>query len=724
MDMRNFVILSLAAILALAAPPAGAAPAAGREPVDWVNPEIGWISHMLTPVYPTVGRPNGQLRVFPPNDQYTQDRVANFKLLVATHRHYWGRFSFRPGPSPMTFDQQHVKPYRYDGYVDSAAARVALAPAEKSAVVEVAFEEAGPHTVAVGTSEDGELGWDGRALTGFETHWGTRIHFFGEFDRRPSGLSCSGRERVFAFGSEPETVRFRYAISLISVAQAKASLRREIPDWDLAAVAAAGRAAWNAKLGKVRVEGEGDRKAVFYTALYRCYERMVDVTEDGRYRGWDGKVHALADGARQYTDDWSWDTFRSLHPLMAILEPEAQSEKLASYLRLASQTREGWVPTFPALGGDAHCMNGLHVVSLFLDAWRKGIRGFDLAAAYAACERTLREASYIPWKRCPKTDLDRFMDEHGWFPALKEGEKETCAEVVPWEKRQAVAVTLAHAYDAWCMAELARELGRPEAERAAWERLSRNYRLLWRADTGFFHPKDADGKWIEPFDYRFSGGAAARDYYDENNGWTYRWDVLHDVPGLVALMGGRAAFARELERLFNEPLGTDRPKWYAQLADSTGMMGQFSMGNEPSFHIPYLFNYAGEPWKTQKTVRRVLDAWFRDDLMGVPGDEDGGAMSSFAALSMLGLYPVTPGDPEYAWGSPVFARAEIDVGGGRTFVLEAPGTSRDAKYIQSVTIDGRPSGRAWLSHADVRRGARVRVEMGLRPNRAWGTAPK
>lgn len=721
MDMRA---LAAAALLALAAPPAFAAPAAGREPVDWVNPEIGWISHMLTPVYPTVGRPNGQLRVFPPNDQYTQDQVANFKLLVATHRHYWGRFTFRPGPSPMTFDQQHVRPYRYDGYVDSAAARVALAPAEKSAVVEVAFEEAGPHTVAVGTSEDGELGWDGRALTGFETHWGTKIHFFGEFDRRPSGLSSSGRERVFAFGTEPGTVRFRYAVSLVSVAQAKASLRREIPDWDLAAVAAAGRAAWNAKLGKVRVEGEDDRKTVLYTALYRCYERMVDVTEDGRYRGWDGKVHALADGARQYTDDWSWDTFRSLHPLMAILEPEAQSEKLASYLRLASQTREGWVPTFPALGGDAHCMNGFHVVSLFLDAWRKGIRGFDLAAAYAACERTLREASYIPWRRCPKTDLDRFMDEHGWFPALKEGEEETCAEVVPWEKRQAVAVTLGHAYDAWCMAELARELGRPEEERAAWERLSRNYRLLWRADTGFFHPKDADGKWIEPFDYRFSGGAAARDYYDENNGWTYRWDVLHDVPGLVALMGGRAAFARELERLFNEPLGTDRPKWYAQLADSTGMMGQFSMGNEPGFHIPYLFNYAGEPWKTQKTVRRVLDAWFRDDLMGVPGDEDGGAMSSFAALSMLGLYPVTPGDPEYAWGSPVFARAEIDVGGGRTFVLEAPGTSRDAKYIQSVTIDGRPSGRAWLSHADVRRGARVRVEMGTRPNRAWGTAPK
>ena len=716
--MRTALFLGLFALLA------SAAFAEAKEPVDWVNPEIGWISHMLTPVYPTVGRPNGQLRVFPPNDQYTQDQVANFKLLVATHRHYWGRFTFRPGPSPMTFDQQHVRPYRYDGYVDSAAARVALAPAEKSAVVEVAFEEAGPHTVAVGTSEDGELGWDGRALTGFEVHWGTTIYFHGEFDRKPSALVSNGKERVFSFGSQPGTVRFRYAVSLVSAAQAKANVRREIPGWDLDAVAAAGRAAWNAKLGKIRVEGgTDDQKTVFYTALYRCYERMIDITEDGRYCGWDKKVHD-ADGIPQYTDDWSWDTFRSAHPLMTILEPEAQAAKLTSYLRFAAQTKEGWVPTFPVLGGDAHCMNGFHVVSLFLDAWRKGIRTFDLAAAYAACSKTLKEASYIPWKRCAKTELDRFMDERGYFPALKEGEKETCEQIVPWEKRQPVPVTLGHAYDAWCMAELARELKRPAAEIAEWERLAKNYRLLWKADTGFFHPKDADGKWIEPFDYKLSGGAAARDYYDENNGWTYNWDVLHDIPGLMDLFGGRKPFVAKLERLFNESLGTDRPKFSAQLADSTGMMGQFSMGNEPSFHIPYLFNFAGEPWKTQKTIRKVLEAWFRNDLMGIPGDEDGGAMSSFAVLSMLGFFPVTPGVPEYAWGSPVFTRAAIALENGKAFVLEAPGSSRAVKYIQSVTIDGKPSNRAWLNHADIMRGAHIRVEMGNRPNKAWGTAGK
>ena len=697
---------------------------AAKEPVDWVNTEIGWISHMLTPVYPTMGRPNGQLRVFPPNDQFTQDQVANFKLLVATHRHYWGRFTFRPGPSPMTFDQQVIKPYRYDGYIDSAAAQVALAPAEKSAIISVAFEEAGPQTIAVGTSGEGELKWDGSALTGFENHWGTTIHFYGEFDRKPSTLVSDGKERVFTFGSQPGTVRFRYAISLISAAQAKANVRREISDWDLDAVAAAGRAAWNEKLGKIRVEGgTDDQKTVFYTALYRCYERMINITEDGKYCGWDKKIHD-ADGIPQYTDDWSWDTFRSAHPLMTILEPKAQVAKLTSYLRLAAQTKEGWVPTFPALGNDAHCMNGFHSVSLFLDAWRKGIRDFDLAAAYAACAKTLREASYIPWYRGPKTDLDRFLDTHGYFPALKEGEQETVSEIVPWEKRQPVPVTLGHAYDAWCMAELAKELKRPAAEIAEWKRLSKNYRLLWKSDTGFFHPKDADGKWIEPFDYKLSGGAAARDYYDENNGWTYNWDVLHDISGLMDLFGGRKPFVAKLERLFNESLGTDRPKFTAQLADSTGMMGQFSMGNEPSFHIPYLFNYAGEPWKTQKTIRRVLEAWFRNDLMGIPGDEDGGAMSSFAVLSMLGFFPVTPGVPEYAWGSPVFTKATIALENGKSFVLEASDSSRAAKYIQSVTIDGKSSNRAWLSHADILRGAHIRVEMGNRPNKAWGMTGK
>ena len=188
----------------------------------------------------------------------------------------------------------------------------------------------------------------------------------------------------------------------------------------------------------------------------------------------------------------------------------------------------------------------------------------------------------------------------------------------------------------------------------------------------------------------------------------------------MALFGGRKPFIAKLERLFNESLGTDRPKWYAQLADSTGMMGQFSMGNEPSFHIPYLFACAGEPWKTQKTIRKVLDAWFRNDLMGIPGDEDGGAMSSFAIFSMLGFYPVTPGQPDYVWGSPVFTRAEIDVGGGRMFVVEAPQSTRNAKYIQSMTIDGKPANGVRLKHSDIQRGAHVSVEMANRPNTAWG----
>ncbi len=270
------------------------------------------------------------------------------------------------------------------------------------------------------------------------------------------------------------------------------------------------------------------------------------------------------------------------------------------------------------------------------------------------------------------------------------------------------------------MSEIAKELDRPAEEIEKFAKESLNYRKLFRKDTGFFHPKDKDGKWIEPFDYRFSGGIGARAYYDENNAWTYIWDVQHAIPDLIALFGGPKPFAAKLERMFNEPLGCRRFDWPAVQPDSSAMMGQFSMGNEPSFHIPYLFNYAGEPWKTQKLVRKLLKAWFRNDLMGIPGDEDGGGMCAFVVFSMMGFYPETPGIPKYTWGSPIFRKVSIHLENGKTFTLDAPTASDDNKYIQRVAFDGEDAPSAWFSHADVVRGANVAVGLANRPNRQWG----
>ena len=214
----------------------------------------------------------------------------------------------------------------------------------------------------------------------------------------------------------------------------------------------------------------------------------------------------------------------------------------------------------------------------------------------------------------------------------------------------------------------------------------------------------------------------AREYYGENNAWVYRWDVPHNVADLIALMGGNEAFNRELDRMFNEPLGKSKFEFFAQLPDHTGNVGQFSMANEPSLHIPYLYNYSGQPWKTQKRVRNLLRQWFRNDLMGLPGDEDGGGMTSFVVFSMLGLYPVTPGLPAYNIGSPLFSNAKVHLGNGKTFEIIAKGCSDNNKYIQSATLNGTPYDKPWISHTDVMNGGTLELIMGDKPNKDWGAS--
>ena len=291
---------------------------------------------------------------------------------------------------------------------------------------------------------------------------------------------------------------------------------------------------------------------------------------------------------------------------------------------------------------------------------------------------------------------------------------ETDPVVDSFEKRQPVAVTLGTAYDCWCMSQIAKAAG--DAEMADfYARFSRCYESLFNPETLFFHPKDKDGAFIEGIDYNFSGGLGAREYYDENNAWVYRWDVQHDIPGLITLMGGNERFCNELDRMFATPLGRGKYQFYAQLPDHTGNVGQFSMANEPSLHVPYLYNYAGAPWKTQKRIRQMLETWFRNDLMGVTGDEDGGGLTSFVVFSYLGFYPVTPGSTEYAIGSPVFPEASLRLTNGKTFTVLAKGASATNKYIASATLDGKPLPAPFLTHADIMAGGTLVLEMSDKP---------
>ena len=234
-------------------------------------------------------------------------------------------------------------------------------------------------------------------------------------------------------------------------------------------------------------------------------------------------------------------------------------------------------------------------------------------------------------------------------------------------------------------------------------------------------PKDAEGKWIEPLDPKFDGGMGGRDYYDENNGYTYTWDVPQDFNGLIALMGGTRGAEENLDQLFREPLGRSKYEFQARFPDSTSMVGQFSMGNEPSFAIPYIYDRLGAPWKTQKRIRMLLESFFTDELQGIPGDEDGGGMSSFVVFSMLGFYPVTPGIPVYDIGSPVFDKATIHLKNGKDFVILAHNNSRNNKYVQSIRLNGRRLDQVWFRHAEIADGGTLELVMGDVPNTSIGS---
>jgi predicted alpha-1,2-mannosidase len=338
--------------------------------------------------------------------------------------------------------------------------------------------------------------------------------------------------------------------------------------------------------------------------------------------------------------------------------------------------------------------------------------------AYEGMLKNATQATMLPWKNGPKTDLEDFYYEKGYFPALKIGEEETNKTVHGFEKRQAVAITLGHSYDDWALGEFAKELNKGQ-DYQKFNARGNNYKNLWDNNTQMFLPKDKDGNWIK-IDPKFDGGMGGRDFYDENNGWTYLWQVQHDVKGLIGLFGGVSNFENKLDQLYREPLGRSKYELWAKFPDFTGIVGQFSMGNEPSFHIPYLYNFSSSPWKTQKRIRFLLDTWYKDNVFGIPGDEDGGGMTAFVVFSSMGFYPVTPGIPAYTIGSPVFENVTIDLPNGKQFQMVANKCSVQNKYIQSAKFNGKVIDTPWFTHDQLVAGGKLELEMGPLPNKKWG----
>ncbi len=707
--------------------------------VEYVDPTIGGLGFMLEPTRPTVSLPNSMVRVYPVRRDQLDDQIHSFPLTIVSHRMgelFWlmpSDGSAEAWNRAQAYDQETTTPYYYATRFDDSLIRTEFTPTARCGYFRFTFP-AGKPVVLLANRRGGELtAVSNNAISGSERITGEgamspgvmHAYVYGEFSapvKIEAGSSGNGnRLTVAAQNPDEKILEFRYGISFISVAQAKKNLTEEIPGWNFDKIKNAAKDRWNDALGKIQVKGGSpEQKHVFYTSLYRCYERMVNITEDGQYySAFDHQVHQ--DARPFYVDNWLWDTYRALEPLQTLLNPEMEADKLQSFVRMYEQS--GWMPTFAVLWGNHECMTGNPIAPWVADVWAKGITNFDVATAYAGIRKNSVEGTWLPWRRGPKTSLDDFFAAHGYMPALHPDEKETVARVHPFERRQAVSVTLAQSYDDWCTAQLARDLGN-HSDYDFFLKRAADYKNVFRQDKGHVWPKDADGNWVEPYDPGWSGGIGGRDYTTENNGYTYDWDVQHDLAGLFDLMGGRAQAEAKLDQLFRAGLGRSKYEFWSKFPDASGLVGQFSMGNEPSFHIPYLYNYLGAPWKTQKRVRMLLDTWFTDTSLGIPGDEDGGGMTAFVVFSMMGLYPVTPGVPIYDLASPVFDRVTVKLPNGKTFSIVCRDNSKNNKYIQSVKLNGRSQSRVWIRHADVVQGGTLELQMGDTPNKELGTRPE
>jgi predicted alpha-1,2-mannosidase len=717
---------------------------------SYVDPNIGSVATLLTTKNPTVHRPHSMVRVFPLtrpklNDRYLSDKIYGLAFNMPAYRQgvvtelmpTQGKVNFSRDQNAQGYDHdmEEVHPWFHQILLEDHDITAGWTTTERSVWYKFDYGRKDSCNVIFRTTNQSSIKIVGNSsLAGWEEYQDTKQYFYVELSKpfNESGLFSQekpvpGVKEQFGktlgafvtYKNLNEPLFVKIGISFISEDQAKANLQKETSGKNFDQVKNESYQLWKTAINQIKVEGGTERqKRIFYTCLYRASERMVDISEYGKYySGYDHQIHQT-NGRPFFVDDWLWDTFRCLHPLGLILNPSMQADMVQSYIDMYQQSK--WMPGFPQFYGDFPAMIGFHTAPLVLDTYRKGAKNFDVEKAYEGLKKNAMHGTMLPWRMGTMCSLDSFYIEHGWYPALKEGEKETVAMVDGFEKRQAVALSLEHSFDDWCLAQLAKELNKTDDYNYFMKR-SGYYKNVYNPATGFMSPKDAKGNWIEPFDPQLSGGVGARMYFAENNSYPWTFNVMHDISGLIGLMGGNAKFADRLDNLFNEPTHISKWQFMGQFPDATGLNGMFPAGNEPSFHIPYLYNYAGQPWKTQRRIREIMDMWFDDSPLGLAGDEDGGALCSWYIFSAMGFYPVTSGSNLYAIGSPFFSKITIDLPGRKTFVVDAKNCSKQNKYIQSAQLNGQTINRAWLTHLEIVNGGTLVLVMGNRPNKQWGT---
>ncbi|SHH87316.1 GH92 family glycosyl hydrolase [Flavobacterium defluvii] len=482
----------------------------------------------------------------------------------------------------------------------------------------------------------------------------------------------------------------KVALSSVSVANAKDNLDGEKANFDTTKSEAA--SVWNKALSKIKVETPVDSlKTIFYTAMYHAQVAPVTYSDkNGQFRKEDDQIVTAKDYTA-YSTLSLWDTFRAENPLLTLLAPEKTSDIVNSML--AYYDTKKILPVWTLYANETNTMTGYHSIPVITDAYLKGIKGFDAEKAFEAMKATMMQ---------DERGLN-FYKKYGYIPYNLLDES--------------VTITLEYAYDDWCVAQMAKALGKT-ADYEFFLKRSQAYQYLFDPKTGFMRGKSDDGKsWNEPFDPKHSNHREHTDY-TEGNAWQHSWFVPHNVDDFVKLHRGNEAFTKRLEQLFTE---SSEITGNNISADISGLIGQYAHGNEPSHHIAYMFNHAGQPWRTQYWVRHILDTQYNTTPNGLSGNEDCGQMSAWYVFSSMGLYPMNPASGEYEIGSPIFEKATINLEGGKTFVIEAENVSDKNFYIQSATLNGVEFNQTAITHQQILKGGVLHFIMGPQPNKNWGT---
>ncbi len=499
----------------------------------------------------------------------------------------------------------------------------------------------------------------------------------------PMAETEKGKRLVASFNIQPgEEVLMKVALSTTGVEGAKANMAAEVPGWDFEGIRTAAKADWNSYLSRIEVEGTDEEKTNFYTSFYHALIQPNEISDvDGRYRNAADSV-VNAPGGKFYSTFSLWDTYRAAHPFYTLMVPERVDGFINSLVDQAEV--QGYLPIWGLWGKENFCMVANHGVSVVAEAYAKGFRGFDAERAFNAIKQTQTVSHPL------KSNWENYM-KYGYFPTdLTEAES--------------VSSTLESVYDDYAAADMAKRMGKTE-DAAYFARRADFYKNLFDSSTQFMRPKKSDGTWKSPFNPSQIGHAeSVGGDYTEGNAWQYTWHVQHDVPGLIALFGGEEPFLNKLDSLFTLKLETTQ-------ADVTGLIGQYAHGNEPSHHVTYLYALAGRPERTQELIREIFDTQYSPKPNGLCGNDDCGQMSAWYMFSAMGFYPVNPVSGEYVFGAPQLPEFVLHLADGKTFTIKAEGLSEANKYVKSITLNGEPYTKNFISHADIVKGGTLVYQM-------------